>query len=150
MYLRISVLAQAINVTIKVNDGTRINEADSSTSQCCPVKPNGQIHSYLRGGWWSRQRPPFWHGWNRHSLSLMHSRPDALKPTGQLCTSRVREQSNVCQLQQIIFMIKRTKMTWNETKNEMLTWGSSYVLTKHWVNRVFWQVTILRKQNYSI
>lgn len=28
-----SVLAQAINVIIKVNDGTRINEAESSMSQ---------------------------------------------------------------------------------------------------------------------
>lgn len=54
-----SVLAQAINVIMKVNDGTRIKEADNSMSQCCPVNPNGQRHSYLRGGWWSRHRPPF-------------------------------------------------------------------------------------------
>lgn len=45
------VLAQAINVIMKVNDGTRIKEADNSMSQCCPVNPNGQRHSYLRGGW---------------------------------------------------------------------------------------------------
>jgi len=46
-----SVLAQAINVIINVNDGTRINEAESSNSQCIPVNPNGQLHSYRRGGW---------------------------------------------------------------------------------------------------
>lgn len=45
-----SVLAQAINVIINVNDGTRINEADNSNSQCIPVNPNGHEHSYRRGG----------------------------------------------------------------------------------------------------
>jgi hypothetical protein len=51
VYLRMRVLAQAINVIMKVKDGTRTKEADSSSSQCSPVNPNGQRHSYLRGGW---------------------------------------------------------------------------------------------------
>lgn len=51
LYLQMSVLAQAINVIIKVNDGTRIKEADNSSSQCNPENPSGQRHSYLRGGW---------------------------------------------------------------------------------------------------
>lgn len=50
VYLQMSVLAQAINVIMKVNDGTRMKEADNSSSQCCPVKPNEQMHSNLRGG----------------------------------------------------------------------------------------------------
>lgn len=93
LYLRMSVLAQAINVTINVNDGTRMKVAESSMSQWIPVKPNGQWHSYLRGGEKSRHRPPFWHGWNRHSFSFTHSRPDIMKPAGQLCVCK----SNVCQ-----------------------------------------------------
>lgn len=43
-------LAQAINVIIKVNDGTRIKEAESSSSQCIPVNPNGQWHTNFVGG----------------------------------------------------------------------------------------------------
>lgn len=84
VYLQMRVLAQAINVTIKVNDGTRIKEAESSSSQCCPVKPKAQRHSYFRGGWWSRQRPPFWHGWNRHSFSFTQPWLPALSPGGHL------------------------------------------------------------------
>lgn len=45
-----SVLAQAIKVIINLNDGTRIKEAESSSSQCNPVNPNGQWHSYFLGG----------------------------------------------------------------------------------------------------
>jgi hypothetical protein len=50
IYLQMSVLAQAINVIMKVNDGTRMNDADNSSSQCWPVKPNGHMQSNLRGG----------------------------------------------------------------------------------------------------
>lgn len=79
-----SVLAQIINVTIKLNDGTRINEADSSSSQCMPVNPKGHRHSYFWGGGWSRHRPPLRHGWKRHSFSFVQPRSDRFKPAGQL------------------------------------------------------------------
>lgn len=49
-YLQMSVLAHEIIVMRKGNDTTSTPDADNSNSQCCPVKPNGQMHSYFLGG----------------------------------------------------------------------------------------------------
>ena len=145
VYLQMSVLAQAINVIMKVNDGTRMKEADNSSSQCCPVKPNEQMHSNLRGGSWSRHFPLFWQGWKWHSFSLTHSRPDDFKPVGHLgrtipsdCAIDERECSNNNHV------YRNHNMKWNKKRkrNVKFEYLSTYLPSTEYV--------LLRKQNYFI
>lgn len=91
-----SVLAQIIIAIMKSLDGVSTPDANSSNSQFIPVYPNGQSHSYFRGGCKSVQIPPFWHGRHKHSFSLTHWVPDILKPAGQLKNWSIGPNEKLC------------------------------------------------------
>lgn len=50
LYLHISELAHIMSAIMKSRDGVRTPDANSSSSQCMPVYPKGQWHSYIVGG----------------------------------------------------------------------------------------------------
>lgn len=50
VYLRIKLLAHITSAIMKSRDGVSTPDASNSNSQCSPVNPIGQTHSYFFGG----------------------------------------------------------------------------------------------------
>lgn len=66
-----------------------IPEANSSSSQSCPVYPKAQIQSYLLTRSLSIQVPPFWQGFSKHSLMFTQVPDERVDPSGHLNSALV-------------------------------------------------------------